>query len=250
MFDYIKAEVYRTRKTSNNWIMWVLGILAIGLTVISMKSFDGVPYRDNFYFGIAQMLSQMAVFISILIMGASFKKDFEEKNYVQKGYKRSNIILGDLAVATLSTIVKAVGLTMLVYLSSLLFKVDPVNPSMDFNDMLIAVFCITLAVFAMNCGTYMIYNVSGKSGVASMLSFLLYLLIPQIMSAFMEYDTFLGKLCKHVYNLTPMNNFFNLSRYFENDGFEMNWKYFIAMLVINFIVFNAISLISKKRKRY
>lgn len=250
MFDYIKAEVYRTRKTSNNWIMWVLGILAIGLTVISMKSFDGVPYRDNFYFGIAQMLSQMAVFISILIMGASFKKDFEEKNYVQKGYKRSNIILGDLAVATLSTIVKAVGLTILVYLSSLLFKVDPVNPSMDFNDMLLAVFCITLAVFAMNCGTYMIYNVSGKSGVASMLSFLLYLLIPQIMSAFMEYDTFLGKLCKHVYNLTPMNNFFNLSRYFENDGFEMNWKYFIAMLVINFIVFNAISLISKKRKRY
>ena len=250
MFDYIKAEVYRTRKTSNNWIMWVLGILAIGLTVISMKSFDGVPYRDNFYFGIAQMLSQMAVFISILIMGASFKKDFEEKNYVQKGYKRSNIIFGDLVVATLSTIVKAVGLTMLVYLSSLLFKADPVNPSMDFNDMLIAVFCITLAVFAMNCGTYMIYNVSGKSGVASMLSFLLYLLIPQIMSAFMEYDTFLGKLCKHVYNLTPMNNFFNLSRYFENDGFEMNWKYFIAMLVINFIVFNAISLISKKRKRY
>ncbi len=250
MFDYIKAEVYRTRKTSNNWIMWVLGILAIGLTVISMKSFDGVPYRDNFYFGIAQMLSQMAVFISILIMGASFKKDFEEKNYVQKGYKRSNIIFGDLVVATLSTIVKAVGLTMLVYLSSLLFKADPVNPSMDFNDMLIAVFCITLAVFVMNCGTYMIYNVSGKSGVASMLSFLLYLLIPQIMSAFMEYDTFLGKLCKHVYNLTPMNNFFNLSRYFENDGFEMNWKYFIAMLVINFIVFNAISLISKKRKRY
>lgn len=250
MFDYIKAEVYRTRKTSNNWIMWVLGILAIGLTVISMKSFDGVPYRDNFYFGIAQMLSQMAVFISILIMGASFKKDFEEKNYVQKGYKRSNIILGDLAVATLSTIVKAVGLTILVYLSSLLFKADPVNPHMDLNDMLLAVFCITLAVFAMNCGTYMIYNVSGKSGVASMLSFLLYLLIPQIMFAFMEYDTFLGKLCKHVYNLTPMNNFFNLSRYFENDGFEMNWKYFIAMLVINFIVFNAISLISKKRKRY
>ncbi|WP_099950413.1 hypothetical protein [Ezakiella peruensis] len=250
MFDYIKAEVYRTRKTSNNWIMWVLGILAIGLTVISMKSFDDVPYRDNFYFGIAQMLSQMAVFISILIMGASFKKDFEEKNYVQKGYNRSNIIWGDLAVATLSRIVKAVGLTILVYLSSLLFKADPVNPHMDLNDMLLAVFCITLAVFAMNCGTYMIYNVSGKSGVASMLSFLLYLLIPQIMSAFMEYDTFLGKLCKHVYNLTPMNNFFNLSRYFENDGFEMNWKYFIAMLVINFIVFNAISLISKKRKRY
>ena len=250
MFDYIKAEVYRTRKTSNNWIMWILGVLAIGLTVISMKSFDDVPYRDNFYFGIAQMLSQMAVFISILIMGASFKKDFEEKNYVQKGYNRSNIIWGDLAVATLSTIVKAVGLTILVYLSSLLFKADPVNPHMDLNDMLLAVFCITLAVFAMNCGTYMIYNVSGKSGVASMLSFLLYLLIPQIMSAFMEYDTFLGKLCKHVYNLTPMNNFFNLSRYFENDGFEMNWKYFIAMLVINFIVFNAISLISKKRKRY
>lgn len=250
MFDYIKAEVYRTRKTSNNWIMWILGVLAIGLTVISMKSFDDVPYRDNFYFGIAQMLSQMAVFISILIMGASFKKDFEEKNYVQKGYNRSNIIFGDLAVATLSTIVKAVGLTMLVYLSSLLFKADPVNPHMDLNDMLLAVFCITLAVFAMNCGTYMIYNVSGKSGVASMLSFLLYLLIPQIMSAFMEYDTFLGKLCKHVYNLTPMNNFFNLSRYFENDGFEMNWKYFIMMIVLNFIIFNAISLISKKRKRY
>lgn len=250
MFDYIKAEVYRTRKTSNNWIMWILGVLAIGLTVISMKSFDEVPYRDNFYFGIAQMLSQMAVFISILIMGASFKKDFEEKNYVQKGYNRSNIIFGDLVVATLSTIVKAVGLTILVYLSSLLFKVDTGHPIMGFNNMLLAVFCITLAVFAMNCGTYMIYNVSGKSGVASMLSFLLYLLIPQIMSAFMEYDTFLGKLCKQVYNLTPMNNFFNLSRYFENDGFEMNWKYFIMMIVLNFIIFNAISLISKKRKRY
>lgn len=250
MFDYIKAEVYRTRKTSNNWIMWILGVLAIGLTVISMKSFDEVPFRDNFYFGIAQMLGQMAVFISILIMGASFKKDFEEKNYVQKGYKRSNIILGDLAVATLSTIVKAVGLTILVYLSSLLFKVDPVNPSMDFNEMLIAVFCITLAVFAMNCGTYMIYNVSGKSGVASMLSFLMYLLIPQIMTVFMEYDTFLGKLCKHVFKLNPMYNFSNLASYIENNDFEMNWKYFIAMLVINFIVFNAISLISKKRKRY
>lgn len=250
MFDYIKAEVYRTRKTSNNWIIWALGVLAIGLTVISMKSFDATPYRNNFYFGILQMLSQMSVFISIIIMGASFKKDFEEKNYVQKGFNRSNIIVGDLFVATVSSAIKALGLTLLVYLSSLLFVVNPMGGGYNLNEFLVSVACVFLCILAMNCGTYMLYNVSGKSGVASTLSFLLYLFIPQIMSIFMEYDNLIGKVCKHVYKLSPMKNFGDLSYYLTKEVTNMDWTYFIAMLVINFVVFNAISLISKKRKRY
>ena len=252
MLNYIRAELYRTRKTSNNKIMWILGIAAIAIAAIAMKTFDpdNIPYRDNFYFGVARMVGSMGIFISILIMGASFKEGFEEKNYVERGFNRSNIIIGDLIVAVISTLVKAIGLTALTYLVSLMFKLNPEFTPHTFKNFSIHISFLTMAILVMNCGAYAIYNVTNKQGVSSILAFFMYMFLPQISGIFMHYDNVFGKICKLIVSLSPYKLFGDLSDYVIYGDNPINIKYFIAMLIINLVVFNLISLVAKNRKRY
>lgn len=248
MLDYIKAEIYRTRKTSNNKIMWVLGIAAIFIAFIALLNMQEEPTRAMLYGAITKMMLPMSIFMSMLIMGASFKEGYEEKNYVEKGFNRSNIIFGDLIVAAISTITKAIAFVIITYVMSLFLK--DVDKFTTFHEFCVTTVLVVLMVLTMNFGTYMFYNITGKSGVASTLSFFMYMLLPQIALNFMNYDNFWGKICKFLVNTWPIEVFSELGRaYFMNTKIE-NVKYIVIMIIINIVIFNIISFVAKKRKRY
>ena len=244
MLNYLNAELFRTKKSLEYKIMMGLGIGAILFGFIIQAFYSDNPTRDDWFFNMSTIMQSSTIFISILITGASLKKDHEERGLIQKGIKRAFVVIGDIINTFIASAVIAAILFMATYLVGLYFKTP--NTGYEFNALwfLEQVIYVVITVSVINCGVYMLYTLTGSNGSAYSLAFVGYWLLPAICSNFLEFDNLFGKICRTLFNLAPMTH--------QGQAMDRiyDWKWIIVTLILNLVIFNAISIIVKQRKRY
>lgn len=242
MLNYIYAELNRVKKSKSIIVFSLLSLFAIGLTYF-IYLYNENPSADGFLNGIGNMVKAFIIFIACIIYSGVFKKSSETKNYIQRGYSRLNLVIGDIIVIMIFAIIFSILLSLISIGVSYLFP-QPRDSTyiIDFvRTVVFANFILLLIVIS----SEMIYILTNSSGITVAFTFLAYLLLYQICFVFQHSEIeLLANIAKFIVKVSPMK-FMNsaplpLMEIIKLDGF-------VSMVIIH-LVFLVGSILFIKRK--
>lgn len=256
MISYLKAEFYKNRRRLPNIILFILGILAIALSTYATAKFSTVKSQSSFFSNVLDIVGQVIPFIALLISISSFKRREELRNYFQKGKSRLNPVVGDLLVSILTAIIFAAFFAVVcVGLSNLFKDIKPEHPGVIYytsKGFIIKILATVSTIICMFGGIHFFYELTNQQGATVAFGFLYYFFLPLIftMTGLTALDSWIGKFADYFVKLAPItysNVFENL---FTTGGSLSEPGWFIAMLVVNLIVFTALRYLIIRRKKY
>lgn len=256
MISYLKAEFYKNQRRLPNIVLFVLGILAIAFSTYATATFSTTKSSSSFYTNVFNIVDQVIPFIALLISVASFKKREELRNYFQKGFSRLNPVIGDLIVSILTSIIFAVFFSVVCILLSNLFKdIKPENPAAIYYTSKVFLIKIAATVSIVICmfgGIHFFYELTNQQGSTVAFGFLYYFFLPLIfkITNLINLDSWLGKVADYFVRLSPIVYTDAFENLFTSGGSLSEPKWFIAMIIVNIVVYTALRYLIIRRKRY
>lgn len=254
MFSYIKAEFYRTRKRLPIILLFIFGVVGIGLSYYTTVEYTRTKSASTFLFQVAQTAEQVVIFITLMLATVTFKRREEMRNYLQKGNKRLNPVIGDYIVATCYTILFAF---IFGLISVLLSKTLSQTPNEFYDGMNTSMFIRSIYgeiifVFLTLGGVNMFYELTNLQGATVAIGILYYMFVPMIFitSGLSGMDTWIGHIADYFVKLAPYNYGNEIANWVQMGVNPFREGWFTAMVIVNVVVFTIIRYIVINRKKY
>ncbi|MDO5716506.1 MAG: hypothetical protein Q4Q17_01785 [Tissierellia bacterium] len=248
MLNYIRAELYRSTKRKNLMVLGLLGIAAIVLSYI-LTSYNDYS-RQHYYLSVAELTVGMFPFIAIILGSIFIRPKLQMKNYLQKGYPRWYVVVGDIVVATVVTVLSAAIMTAITYGVGLLLPETAeglnIGFMLSFGGLFKIVAYVCLAVILIISGLYFFYSFGESSGVAISLTMLFYFLLPAIAGNLVEIPHWIGTVSRWIHGTWPGSWLMALIK----TGSVQDWTWFGISVVLSLFVLPMIRWLVVHKKNY
>lgn len=254
MFSYIKAEFYRTRKRLPIILLFIFGAVGIGLSYYTTVQYTKTKSASTFLFQVSQIVEQVVIFITLMLATATFKRREEMRNYLQKGNKRLNPVIGDYLVATCYTIAFAFifGLISVLLSKTLSQTPNEVYNGMNTSMFIRSVYGAIISVFLTLGGVFMFYELTNLQGATVAIGFLYYMFVPLIFisTGLSKMDTWIGHIADFFVKLAPFNYGHEIENWVQMGINPFSEGWFTAMVIVNVVIFTIIRYVVINRKKY
>lgn len=248
MLNYIRAELYRSTKRKNIVVLGLLGITAIVLSYILSNFNDHT--QQHYYLSVAELMVGTFPIIAIILGTIFIRPKLQMKNYLQKGYPRWYVVVGDIVVAMIVTVLSAAIMTAITYGVGLLLPETTETFNADFmlsfGGLLKIVSYVCLAVILIISGLYFFYSFGESSGVAISLTMLFYFLLPALGGNLMGIPHWIGRVAKWIHMSWPGSWLTSIMRY----GTIQDWPWFWISVTLSLVILSIIRWFVVSRKNY